>query len=205
MRIRLRVLLLSLSAMVITVVILRSARFDAQQPSGRAGQPVPPTPTLGLDHGTLEFDTPAFTLRLVKDSQTVAAMQPKGAHGVDANTPFDFTPADQLTARQGDRFNHLGDITLRVKQQSGAWIDLALGDARKPVAAITSVSLPAGAKLLAAADLTPTLPGTSPVQVTRSWQSARATDGSLHFWIGRTKTSRQTELSPDLRFDVVDP
>ena len=116
MRIRLRVLLLSLSAMVITVVILRSARFDAQQPSGRAGQPAAPTPTLGLDHGTLEFDTPDFTLKLVKDSQTVAAMQPKGANGVDADTPFDFTPADQLTARQGDRFNHLGDITLRVKQ-----------------------------------------------------------------------------------------
>ncbi|MFI6272796.1 hypothetical protein [Micromonospora zamorensis] len=43
------------------------------------------------------------------------------------------------------------------------------------------------------------------VQVTRSWQSARATDGSLHLWIGRAKTPRQTDLAPDLRFDVVDP
>ena len=86
---------------------------------GPAGQPAAPPPTLGPRHGTLDFDTPDFTLKLVKDSQTIAALQPKGAKGMDANTPFDFTPADQLTARQGDRFNHLGDITLRVKQAAG--------------------------------------------------------------------------------------
>jgi hypothetical protein len=46
---------------------------------------------------------------------------------MDANTPFDFTPADQLPARQADRFNHLGDIQLRIQQQAGAtaaWVDL---------------------------------------------------------------------------------
>lgn len=42
------------------------------------------------------------------------------------------------------------------------------------------------------------------VQVTRSWQAARAIDGTLHFWIGRAKTPRQTELASALRFDVVD-
>jgi len=42
------------------------------------------------------------------------------------------------------------------------------------------------------------------VQVSRSWQAARALDGSLHFWIGRDKTPRQTELAPALRFDVVE-
>ena len=41
----------------------------------------------------------------VKDSQTIAVLEPQGAKGIDANTLFDFTPADQLTARQGDRFN----------------------------------------------------------------------------------------------------
>ena len=100
------------------------------------GQATPPPPTLGLDHGTLTFDTPDFTLKLVKDSQTIAALQPKGARGVDANTPFDFTPADQLTARQGDHFNHLGDITLRIRQagwRDGTWVDFASSDARKPV------------------------------------------------------------------------
>jgi hypothetical protein len=42
------------------------------------------------------------------------------------------------------------------------------------------------------------------VQVTRCWQMTRAIDGSLHFWIGRAKTPRQTELTPALRFDLVE-
>src|SRR5262245_57738182 len=33
--------------------------------------------TLGLENGTLDFDTPDFILKLVKDSQTIAALQPK--------------------------------------------------------------------------------------------------------------------------------
>jgi hypothetical protein len=41
-------------------------------------------------------------------------------------------------------------------------------------------------------------------QVTRRWQSARAIDGSLHFWIGRSKTPRRTDIAPALRFDVVE-
>jgi hypothetical protein len=41
------------------------------------------------------------------------------------------------------------------------------------------------------------------VQVARRWQSARALDGSLHFWIGRSKTPRRTEIAPAIRFDVV--
>jgi hypothetical protein len=42
------------------------------------------------------------------------------------------------------------------------------------------------------------------VQIVRRWQSARAIDGSLHFWIGRSKTPRRTEIAPAIRFDVVD-
>jgi hypothetical protein len=87
-----------------------SLRASPQQPAAQT----PPAPTLGLEHGTLDFDTPDFTLKLVRDSQTIAALQPKGATGVDANTPFDFTPADQLRARQSDRFNHFGDIHIRL-------------------------------------------------------------------------------------------
>lgn len=41
------------------------------------------------------------------------------------------------------------------------------------------------------------------VQVVRRWQSARGSDGSLHFWVGRSKTPRQTEIAPATRFDVV--
>src|SRR5678810_1110135 len=70
--------------------------FGAQN-QGR-GAP-PPAPTLGLSEGTLDFDTPDFTLKLVKASQTIAALEPKGGNG------FDFTPADRLDARASDRFN----------------------------------------------------------------------------------------------------
>ena len=77
----------SVGAAVTVAAFLGYARAGAQQPgAGRAGQPVTPAPTLGLEHGTLDFDTPAFTLKLVKDSQTIAALQPKGTKGRDANT-----------------------------------------------------------------------------------------------------------------------
>ena len=49
---------------------------QAQNQQGQPGRPAPtptPTPTLGLERGYLEFDTPDFTLKLVKASQTIAA------------------------------------------------------------------------------------------------------------------------------------
>jgi hypothetical protein len=188
-----------------------------QQTQGRGQAPPQPTPTLGLEHGTIDLDTPDFTLKLVKDSQTIAALQPKGAKGMDAANPFDFTPADQLTARQGDRFNHLGDITLRVKQagwQDGAWVDLSSSSARKPVTAVTGAAarVPAGSRLLAAADLTPTIAGVrtnpeargdgggrgavtappitgAPVQITRSWRVDASNRLVLHFDIRNTSNA----------------
>ena len=41
-------------------------------------------------------------------------------------------------------------------------------------------------------------------QVSRCWQSARAIDGTLHFWIGRRKTPRLADTAPAVRFDVVE-
>lgn len=41
-------------------------------------------------------------------------------------------------------------------------------------------------------------------QVSRRWQSARGIDGSLHFWVGRSKTPRRTDIAPAVRFDVVE-
>ena len=134
-----------------------------QPAPGRGQTPAPPPATLGLDHGTLDFDTPDFRLKLVKDSQTIAALEPKGAKGIDANTPFDFTPADQLTARQGDRFNHLGDITLR--REAGRLAGRRVGRSRVErraqagdAAFSGSKTTPAGSKLLAGArSCTPTM------------------------------------------------
>src|SRR5262245_56780483 len=63
-----------------------------QQPQGNRRGPDSQNraATLGLENGTLDFDTPDFNLKLVKDSQTIAALQVKNSGG------FDFTPADQL-------------------------------------------------------------------------------------------------------------
>src|SRR6266487_6537704 len=123
----------------------------AQQPSP---SPSPLPPTLGLDQGYLEFDTPDFKLRLVKASQTVAALQPKGADG------FDFTPSDRLERRAANGYHHLGDLTLRVRAgSSGAWRKYDTADARKPIQSLT-----ASGQTLAAADLAPTLPADIPLQ-----------------------------------------
>lgn len=160
-----------------------AAQQQPQQP--------PPPPTLGLDQGVLEFDTPDFTLKLVKASQTIAALEPKGVptytptpgrgrgnRGADPNAPpappppppaplkFDFTPADRLANRAADGFHHLGDITLRVRAAGAeTWENLDSATARKPIAA-----LGAGGDVLAAADLTPTLAENSPVKITRKWR-----------------------------------
>ena len=108
---------------------------------------------------TLSFDTADFTLKLVKSSQTIAALQPKGAGG------FDFTPADKLEIRSIDGFNSVGDLTLRVRQQGSAgWQTFSTSAAKRPVEV-----LPASGSVLAAANLGPTLPADCPIQVIRRW------------------------------------
>src|ERR1051325_10414061 len=106
--------------MLVLILLLTQVKPAATQTqNNRQQSPAPtPTPTLGLDQGYLEFDTPDFKLKLVKASQTIAALQPKGAEG------FDFTPADRLERRAGDGFYHLGDLTLRLRAKSaGSWQD----------------------------------------------------------------------------------
>src|SRR5947207_3872028 len=128
----------------------------AQQPSP---SPTPLPPTLGLDQGYLEFDTPEFKVKLVKASQTLAALQPKGADG------FDFTPSDRLERRAANGYHHLGDLTLRLRTgNTGPWQKYDTADARKAVQ-----SLPPSGHRMAIADLTATLPADIPVQIWRSW------------------------------------
>lgn len=125
-----------------------------------------PTPGPMLEQGYLDLDTPAFSLRLVRSSQTVAALKPKRA--VD----FDFTPGDLLIARSKDGYYHLGDIDLRLRPgTSGEWKSYSTALARKPVGALPTMS-----PTLAAADLAPTLPADIPLQITRAWA---VEDGNL--------------------------
>ena len=146
----------SLSALL--AVALYPSSNSAQNQDRRPEAP----PTLGLEHGYLEFDTPDFTLKLVKASQTIAALQPKGHRD---GSPFDFTPADRLERRAGNGYYHLGDLTLRVRTaDSGEWKEYSTATARKPV-----LALPSSGQTLAAADLAPTLAMDCPLQITRSW------------------------------------
>ncbi len=189
------------SALIAVVAIPTAERqtqaqqAQTQQPppaQGRANQPPPPPPTLGLEQGLLELETPEFRLKLVKASQTIAALEPKGVptytptptgrrgggRGQDpAATPaapppppaplnFDFTPADRLSQRAADGFHHLGDLTLRLRPAGAtSWTDYDTATTRKPV-----VALPAGGDTLAAADLTPTFAAGLPLQITRKWR-----------------------------------
>ena len=140
----------------------------------------PPVPGPMLEQGTVDIDTPDFTLTLVKSSQTVAALKPKGADG------FDFTPGDLLVARSKDGYYHLGDLDLRLRVgTSGEWKSYSTAHVRMPVTALpawkpesadqsgaSSASAMAAATspaILAVADLAPTLSADIPLSVTRVW------------------------------------
>jgi hypothetical protein len=172
---------------LLALALLVRASAYAQAAGGGRPTQQDTTPTLGLEQGFLEFDLPGFTLRLVKASQTIAALQPKG---VPTYTPtptpprrggppapptqsgpltFDFTPADRLAQRARNGFHHLGDLTLRLRAgSSGPWTSYSTAAARKPVS-----GLRVSGNTLAAADLSATLPGDIPLRVTRSWKLDR--------------------------------
>jgi hypothetical protein len=125
-----------------------------------------PRPGPMLDGGVVTLDTPAFTLKLVRTSQTVAALEPKTAAG------FDFTPGDLLAQRSQNGYYHLGDLDLRIRKGSaGPWTGYSTAFVRQPVTA-----LPVTAQVLAAADLSPSLPPDIPLRIVRSWMLDR---GSL--------------------------
>lgn len=112
-----------------------------------------------LAEGTINIDTPDFTLSLVRSSQTVAALKPKGAGD------FDFTPGDLLAWRSQNGFYHLGDLDLRLRfGTSGDWRDYSTAHERQPVKALS-----ASGDTLASADLGPTFPEDFPLDVTRTW------------------------------------
>lgn len=142
-------------ALLLCLTIALKTQASSQEDSHKS----PPTPGPMLSQGTETIDTPDFTLSLVRSSQTVASLEPKGADG------FDFTPGDLLVERSKDGYFHLGDITLRLRiGKSGDWQNYSTATARTPV-----TSLPSSPGILASADLTPTLPSDFPLQIIRTW------------------------------------
>jgi len=138
---------------MVSLVLASSSLAQENQPKA------PPKPGPMLGDGMLKLDTPDFNVMLVRSSQTVAALTPKSV------PDFDFTPGDLLIARSQDGFFHLGDITLRLRSgNSEEWKNYSSAAARTRVKAL---SITAG--VLAAADLSPTLPSDIPLQIIRTW------------------------------------
>jgi hypothetical protein len=127
--------------------------------AAQAKKAPPPVPGPMLEQGRIDLTTPDFDVSLVRSSQTIASLKPKGGNG------FDFTPGDILVERSQNGYYHLGDLDLRVRSgNAGEWKGFSTAVNRTPVTA-----LPASGQVLAAADLTPTLPADCPLQITRSW------------------------------------
>lgn len=124
------------------------------------------TDNLRLKDGYISFSTANFDIELVKDAQVLASLKPVGSS-------FDFLPFDYLSFRAGNGQYHNGDITYRYRSTSDqTWIDGDSSQARKSVLAITNTN----GSTLAAANLSPTLPSGSPLQIIRQWLDV---DGDL--------------------------
>ncbi|KIK71566.1 hypothetical protein GYMLUDRAFT_52628 [Collybiopsis luxurians FD-317 M1] len=114
--------------------------------------------TLGLTDGFISFNTSTFAVQLVKDSQTLYSL-------TTVNGGFNFIPTDQMTARAGNQNYHLGDVTFRARTVgSTAWIS---GDTSTKRVKLTASSVSGTTK--AAANLAPTLPSGSLLNITRRW------------------------------------
>jgi hypothetical protein len=150
----------------------------AQEPEHQA----PPTPGPMLSQGTFDLDTPELTLKLVRSSQTVAALTSKSSE------KFDFTPGDLLLKRSGDGFYHLGDLDLRVRTgTTGEWKNYSTALTRVPV-----ITLPSVPGILASADLAPALPADIPLQITRTWL---VKDGKLTLdFVLRNKSAEPVQI-----------
>jgi len=118
--------------------------------------------TLEIDKGFINLTTKAFEIKLVKASQTVAALSPI------ADKNFDFTPGDRLAIRDKDGLYHLGDINLRVKAADGSWKSYSTAAKRSTV-----MPLETSGNVLAAADLSNTLPQDIPVNIKRFYEEKK--------------------------------
>ena len=166
---------LYLLLIVMFLGIWDSGRFCQAQ---TAPQKEPSVPGPMLADGTVDFDTPEFSLSLVRSSQTVAALASKRPER------FDFTPGDLLVKRSGNGYYHLGDIDLRLRiGPVGEWKSYSTAVARAPV-----LPQPVSGPTLSSADLSPTLAADIPLRVVRTWL---VEDGKLVLRFSLTNKSRE--------------
>jgi hypothetical protein len=142
-----------------TQLFFTAPTADAQTPSPWKKITDKPV-TLDMKQGMISFHTPAFELKLLKSSQTVASISPAAAK------TFDFSPGELLEKRNRDGLYHLGDLNLRFRESpSAAWQNISTAAKRSSIRPIAG-----GGKILAAADLAATLPSWIPLQIRRFWE-----------------------------------
>ncbi|RYG19647.1 MAG: hypothetical protein EOO07_06435 [Chitinophagaceae bacterium] len=113
-----------------------------------------------MEKGTISLQSAAFSIQLLKSSQTLFSLSPK------ADRSFDFAPKKFLQKRSSDGFYHLGDITLRLRTQGdGEWKKYSTAVKRAPI-----TELPIGGKILAAANLASTFASDLPLTIKRYWE-----------------------------------
>ncbi len=115
--------------------------------------------TLGLEDGFMEFKTEEFTVKLVKASQTVAGLYP------NSNPNFDFTPGERIEIRDKDSIYYIGDLNFKIRNKEGQWESFSTARERNKVEALT-----VSGNVLAAADLTNTLPSSNPLEIKRMYE-----------------------------------
>jgi hypothetical protein len=141
---------------VVVLLIFASGNAIAQNPwDNLAKRPS----TLGIDQGFLNVRSSAFQIKLLKSSQTIAAMKPV------SDTAFNFSPEKFLKMRSSDGAYQLGDLNLRIKGTSGEWNRYSTATKRGMV-----TPLAASGKVLAAAILNNSLPSDIPVLIERYWE-----------------------------------
>ena len=147
------------AAIILIIYLLAGGQAAIAQDPWKALETRPST--LGLEDGFLTFKTGALQLQLVKSSQTVAGLSPV------SDAKFDFTPHDRLKLRSSDHMYQLGDIDLRLRVEGETeWTKYSTSTKRAPVSALTIND----DKVLAAADLSATLPSGIPLNVQRYYE-----------------------------------
>jgi hypothetical protein len=148
-------LVLGSSSSILAFILCLSTGTLGQETGTRSS----PTPGPMINQGIEDYDTPDFTLSLVRSSQTIAALKPKGGDG------FDFAPGDLLPQRSQNGYFHLGDLTLRLRLADSAnWTNYSTATVRAALR-----PLPPSAHILASADLAATLPADIPLVIVRTW------------------------------------
>ena len=139
--------------------------------------------TLGIEKGTVKYETSSLKLELLKSSQTVYSLK------TSEDNSYDFTPGNLLSKRDKNGYYHLGDLNFRVKTGiNGEWKSFSTALNRADVDEVNTGE----PNTLLASDLSKTLPSDVPLKIIRCWQK-EGNDIILRFDI-QNKTEQPVEI-----------